>query len=270
MTMFFTVIVVSYNAGGKLAATLESILSQQNADLGVVVKDACSDDGSYESAKKRFDDPRIKWISSPDKGIYDGMNQALAHARGYVLFLNCGDLFHDGHVLEQVSRSIARDRENGGGAQIYYGEIIEVITGQRINTDPRMDAFACFRNVPNHQACFYDAALLSEEPFDIRWRVRADYEQFLRCVLKKGVKTSPMDIVICDYEGGGFSESPEGKRISAREHREITRLYFTGAQRFRYSSYMILTLQPLRHLLATCPLTTGAYNRIRRMLLKRR
>ena len=270
MNMFFTVIVVSYNAGEKLAATLESILSQQNAGFGVVVKDACSDDGSYESAKKRFDDPRIEWISSPDKGIYDGMNQALAHARGYVLFLNCGDLFHDAHVLEQVSLAIGEDKEKESRAQIYYGEIIEVLTGQRVNTDPKMDAFACFRNVPNHQACFYDADLLSEEPFDIRWRVRADYEQFLRCVLKKGVRTSPMDIVICDYEGGGFSESQEGKRISAREHREITKLYYTGAQRFRYSSYMILTLQPLRHLLATCPLTTGAYNHIRRSLLKRR
>ena len=270
MNMFFTVIVVSYNAGDKLSATLESIISQKNADLGIVVKDACSTDGSFENAKEHFGDPRIEWISSPDKGIYDGMNQALTHARGYVLFLNCGDVFHDEHVLENVSRAIEQGREKDSKTRIFYGEIIEVTTGQRINVDPQMDAFACFRNVPNHQACFYDAGLLSEERFDTRWRVRADYEHFLRCVLKNKEKTSPMDIVICDYEGGGFSESPDGKKISAREHKEITRIYFTASQRFRYSSYMILTLQPLRHLLATCPLTTGAYNRIRRAILKRR
>ncbi len=285
MNMFFTVIVVAYNAGDRLSATLESILSQQNADFRVIVKDACSSDGSFENARAHFDDPRIEWISSADKGIYDGMNQALTASIGnrgsentrglipgseYVLFLNCGDLFHDKNVLENVSALIERSISEGNGAKIYYGEIIETLTGQRLGVAPYMDAFACFRNVPNHQAILYDAALLSEEHFDIRWRVRADYEHFLRCVLKRGEKTSSMDIVICDYEGGGFSESPEGRKISADEHKEITRIYFTGSQRFRYRAYMILTLQPLRHLLATHPLTTGAYNRIRRSLLKKR
>ena len=44
----FSVIVVSYNAGGKLRETLESAAAQSCRDFEVIVKDAGSNDGSAE------------------------------------------------------------------------------------------------------------------------------------------------------------------------------------------------------------------------------
>ncbi|MBQ3790356.1 MAG: glycosyltransferase [Lachnospiraceae bacterium] len=299
--MFLAVIIVSYNPGDRLKATLGSLLSQEERDFRVIVKDAGSADGSDQAARKELADPRVTYVSQSDRGIYDGMNQALeilfsqalrgeAELPEWIYFLNCGDLLHDERVLGRVREAVgytgqespseaagARETASEGSVidgdneriRIMYGDIIEMRTGQRAAANPRMDAFACFRNVPCHQACFYHASLLFRERFETRWRVRADYEHFLRCVLSQKVRTKALGFVICDYEGGGFSESREGSKRSAEEHREITARYFTRSQRLRYRMYLILTLQPLRAFLAGNRITAGLYQGIRSRLLKR-
>ncbi len=269
---YFSIVVVSYRAGEKLKKTLENVLAQSCGDLRIIVKDAASDDGSVEAARAACPDERITWIVEADRGIYDGMNRAIRELDGesLVLFLNCGDLFYDTQVLAHVREEAERIRqETGARPEILYGDIAERRTGERFMANPRLDAFACYRNIPNHQAIFYEASLLMREQFDTAYRVRADYEHFLRCFFRLGIRPRAMDLIICDYEGGGFSESPEGARISAAEHRAVTALYYTPAQRARYRAYLILTLQPLRAYLAGSRLTAGLYRRVREGILKK-
>ena len=68
-------------------------------------------------------------------------------------------------------------------------------------------------------------------PFETAYRVRADYEQFLWCFFQKELKGRIQftygDILIADYEGGGFSETKENRELSAREHKEIVARYMT-------------------------------------------
>ncbi|MBR5116384.1 MAG: glycosyltransferase, partial [Lachnospiraceae bacterium] len=111
--MFLAVIVVSYNPGERLQVTLRSLLAQEERDFRVIVKDAGSTDGSEKLAQKELSDPRVRYVTQTDRGIYDGMNQALEllfaeAARGeatlpeWIYFLNCGDLLHDAKVLGRV------------------------------------------------------------------------------------------------------------------------------------------------------------------------
>ena len=105
-TPFFSIIVVAFNAAKTIRTTVDSVLAQSFQDYEIIVKDACSDDGTLEQVPE---DPRIRVYSTKDKGIYDGMNEAVGYARGeYVQFLNCGDLFYDSEVLRKVWET-ARD-----------------------------------------------------------------------------------------------------------------------------------------------------------------
>lgn len=273
MAVRFAIIVVSFNAGEKLSATLKSILSQKDADVRVLVKDAGSCDGSVEGARAAFDDARVRWVVEEDRGIYDGMNRAIdlldPEDADWALFLNCGDLFMDENVLARAGRAIEALEGQLPAAErplICYGNIRERRTGRVASANPRMDAFACFRNVPNHQACFYAVSLLKKERYDIKWRVRGDYEHFLRCFFLKKACPRYLDLVISDYEGGGFSESPEGRKLSAEEHRKITRMYYSGMQILMYRAFLILSLQPLRQQLAEDPRTAGFYQKLRTRL----
>jgi glycosyltransferase involved in cell wall biosynthesis len=291
-TPFFTVIVASFNAGDKLNSTLESLLAQTFTDYEVIVKDGGSEDGSTDQLPR---DPRIRLIRRKDGGIYDGMNQALASAAGeYIYFLNCGDVLHDAGVLEKVAAAIDRDRHSAEGrwtreereslrpkrgplpyvadrqnipggrsAVIYYGDVMEMQTGQRVCANPSMDRFAMYRYLPCHQACFYTRSLFRERRFNTAYRVRADYEHFLWSVIRGGARTVAMPVIVADYEGGGYSETEKGRELSAAEHRQITAEYFTQAERFWYRAYLVATLQPLREKLARGRHTAALYDRVK-------
>lgn len=269
MQPLFSIIVVSLNPGEKLKNTLESIISQSCRDYEIIVKDGLSQDNSMEEARKlEGSSACVRFLEKKDGGIYDAMNQAVQEAKGsYVYFLNCGDFFYHKEVLQEVSDFI---RKNPSGKGIYYGNIFERLTGQVVFSNPRMDAFGCYRNVPCHQACFYARELLTSHPFRTAYRVRADYEHFLWCFFQAEAACFYQEILITDYEGGGFSETGENKRLSAKEHKEIVRKYMSRGQILRYRMTLWITLAPLRTRLAENEKTAGVYNKIKKMLYQKK
>lgn len=279
----FSILVVCLNPGDKLEKTLTSIRKQSFRDYEVLVKDGGSLDGTKKRIKELFADWKsedaeasLRWIEKEDSGIYDAMNQAAELAQGeYVYYLNCGDHFYSDSVLFMLASCIEKGKsKKDAGYGIYYGDIYERLTGQEVCSNPRLDAFGCYRNVPCHQACFYKRELLIAHPFRTEYQVRADYEQFLWCFftasLKEKVQFSYCPILIADYEGGGYSESKESKRLSAVEHKKITRQYMSRGQLFYFRTVMLLTLAPLRTWVAKSPQTAGLYNRLKSLLYRQR
>lgn len=262
----FSVVVVCLNAGERLLETVRSIQDQTYGNYEIVVKDGLSADGSVEALPA---DERIRIYREKDTGIYDAMNQAVGKVAGeYVYFLNCGDFFYDREVLQRVSDEIDRQKGRDSGRFIFYGDILERLTGERIVSNPKIDAFGCYRNVPCHQACFYGAELMERKKFDLKYRVRADYEHFLWCFFAGDAKTVAMPFIVADYEGGGFSETRENRKRSAKEHREITAAYMKKRQLMKYRLAMLITLAPLRTWLAGNKTTAHMYNRLKRKAYK--
>lgn len=258
----FSIVVVCLNPGERLRETIESIRQQTYGNYEIVIKDGLSEDGSLEALPE---DKAIRLYREKDKGIYDAMNQALEKVRGeYIYFLNCGDLFYDKNVLQRVSDAI--DRQAGVGRTVFYGDIFERLTKERVASNPHMDAFGCYRNVPCHQACFYARELMELKKFDTDYRVRADYEHFLWCFFIEGARMVYLPFLIAGYEGGGFSETKENRRKSAEEHREITGKYMTKGQIIRYRVILLVTLAPLRTWLAENKTTARIYNRLKRKM----
>ena len=290
---FFTIIVVSYNAGTDMDTTLDSICKQTYGDYRILIKDGGSTDGSIQRAEKRLRietngisaDGRHRILKGKDMGIYYAMNIAVDHlksidgeetevgeAPGFIYFLNCGDTFTDERVLERMHDAIAEHMKYHGTTlpAIYYGDIFEMKTNQRVSSVPKIDDFACYRNVPSHQACFYDARLMYRYPFDTVWKVRADYEHFLRCVYVEKAETIYTGLVIADYEGGGFSETKENRKVSETERQQIIHLYLTRSQIQKFDFIRIVTLAPLRTKIAENPKTAGVYNKLKSLIYSKR
>lgn len=270
--MTFSIIVVCLNAGEKLYKTIESILRQTEKDYEIIVKDGGSTDGSLEEL---LQNDKVKLYQQKDTGIYDAMNQAVQYAGGeYLFFLNCGDYFYDETVLAAVKKSI----ETGEGMKekklkqkpgdIFYGNILEAKTGAVVQSNPVIDEFACYRNVPCHQACFYGRELFARRGFKTCYKVRADYEHFLWCVYEGKARTVYMPITVALYEGGGFSETRENERVSKQEHTKIIKQYMSPAKALKYRLILFLTLAGVRKKLAKNPKTAEIYNRMKRALYR--
>ncbi len=272
----FSILVVSLNSGDKLLETIKSILSQNYTDYEVVVKDGGSKDDSLTSLEAYLQTcpayaDKVRIISRKDTGIYEGMNQATKEARGkYYYFLNCGDLFVDGEVLAKIASSMEAARKQGSSAKIFYGDIYDNLREQRVPSNPNIDVFGCYRNVPCHQACIYHYSLFEERGYEPKYRVRADYEHFLWCYFRKEAKPQYIKVVIASYEGGGFSETKENRLRSKKEHKEITEKYMSKGQLFRYKTVLAVTLAPLRTKMAESPKWAGFYNKCKSLLYRKK
>lgn len=303
---FFSVVVVSLNSGERLKKTLQSILNQTFSDYEVIIKDGGSKDGSLdflssEHVLEKY--PQIRLIQEKDRSIYDGMNQAVTYVSGrYVQFLNCGDLFYDENVLrnvadyiteyfrnekettegihaaEDVHLAVDEGRTDSGVVSIdaaalsrpmiFYGNQYNLIQKTIVTSAPQMNDFACFRNVPCHQVCFYDSCLFEKRAYLPEYTVRADYEHFLHCIYEENAHTKAMPIVICMYEGGGYSETKENRKKSAVQHREITDKYL-GKKAVKYRWIMRLSMAGIRTKIAENPVLSKPYNALKSLLYKR-
>lgn len=270
----FSIIVVSLNPGEKLVETVKSIWQQTFADYEVVVKDGGSKDDSLEKLRALLSanpEPakKVRIVEERDKSIYDGMNQAAAKAEGeYFYFLNCGDYFAHEKSLQEMAEGIRAHRDQGGEAKIFYGNVFDVLRKQVVQSNPHIDDFACYRHVPNHQACVYHRELFAERGYKPQYRVRGDYEHFLWSYFCKNAKPQYVDVTLALYEGGGFSETEENRIRSKKEHKEITRIYMSKGQLFKYKLILLLTLAPLRTKMSESPAMSGVYNSLKRFIYR--
>lgn len=267
-----SIIVVCLNPEQKLIDTMVSILGQSFDDYEVVVKDGFSKDGSIDQLKKWLETTgekmkdKVQIHQLKDKSIYEAMNQAVALAQGeFLYFLNCGDYFYSSEALSEAVAEMGKYP----ASKIFYGNVYDVIRGSVVQSNPKMDAFACYRHVPCHQACIYHRDLFEERGYKPEYRVRADYEHFLWCFFEKKVKPQYIPVVLANYEGGGFSETKENRVRSLNEHKEIVAIYMSKWQLMKYKCVMLLSLQPVRTWMAESKVFGGFYQTIKKLLYKR-
>ena len=105
-----TIITPTFNCASTLDATLESVVSQDFTDFEYWLIDGGSTDGTRDRLAA-IQDPRVRWISEPDRGIYDAMNKGIDRARGrYLLFLGADDLLLPGSLRAISDHLPATDR----------------------------------------------------------------------------------------------------------------------------------------------------------------
>lgn len=261
--MRFSVITVCFNAGDKLKNTIENILKQTETDYEIIVKDGGSSDNSLSCLPS---DSRIKVFSQNDKGIYDAMNEAVKKASGeYVIFMNCGDSFYDANVLKNTSKII----EENPGRKIYYGDAFFCEAGEVISQPGEITESICYRHMPNHQSCFFDRHLWDDDGFDTSYKIRADYDFFLRAFFVKKISPCYLNMTVASYEGGGYSETKENRERDKAEHREICVKYMGKKKANHYRRIMRLTLQPLRTWISHKSPFAGAYDKVKKKVYQR-
>lgn len=267
--LFYSIIVVCLNAGERLHDTVESILQQKYGHYEIVIKDGGSSDGSVERLQAAFQDDRIHIHTKKDNGIYDAMNQAVSLAQGeYYLFLNAGDNFYDAMVLDKITEEIIQIRNEGKKADVIYGNLYHKALNTIIYAAPEINDFTCYRNVPCHQTCFYHRSMFETRGYKPEYNVRADYEHFLWCFYEKQAGIWYVPVMVASYEGGGYSETKENKKRSARQHREIVVQYMGRKKADKYRWIMILTLAPLRSAIADSRYLSGIYNALKTAVYK--
>ena len=117
-----TVVTVCYNAAVTIEKTILSVVGQTYNNIEYLIIDGGSKDDTLAIIKK-YESNISKWISEPDKGIYDAMNKAIKMATGeWINFMNAGDCFATNDVLEKIFQENIPDNVKFLYSDNYYIE----------------------------------------------------------------------------------------------------------------------------------------------------
>jgi glycosyltransferase involved in cell wall biosynthesis len=219
--MFVSIVTVTYNPGELLEPTMRSVAEQVGVQIDYVVVDGASKDGTVERLRsfgKRIEEIEAdggqdernqltyRWVSEPDRGLYDAMNKGLAMASGdYVLFLNAGDTLAHPRVLADLWS----ERK---GAAVYYGQamVVESMGGRELGLRkplPPQDLnwrSLRFGMVVSHQAFVIKRELAL--PYDLQYRICADIDWMIRCLRALGPGALGPEVVSSKALGVHFAD----------------------------------------------------------------
>lgn len=135
--MKITLITACFNSARTLRTALDSVRAQRGVDLEYIVIDGASTDGTVDIIKDfaaSLDSPTpdtrhssiataapraachsslvFKWVSEPDRGMYDAINKGIALATGEIIgILNSDDLLETPDTLSHIERAFTGDTE---------------------------------------------------------------------------------------------------------------------------------------------------------------
>jgi len=206
--MKFSIVTVAFKDLAGLKKTGQSIAAQVCRDYEWII---CDGDSGVDVV--RFLESlgqRAKWVSEPDRGIYDAMNRGVSMSSGdYVVFMNAGDLFHNGDTLSRVEDKL----QASSGADILFGGAMLSFprSGMSVYRPPRLVEKSLWHGLPaNHQATYYRKALLDKTPYDLRYRLCGDY-YLSASLLRNGAIAEYLDHPLAVFEAGGQSYKQMGR-----------------------------------------------------------
>lgn len=170
--MKISVITVCYNAADTLEVTMQSVLEQTYRDIEYIIIDGGSTDGTDDIIRK-YEDQIAYWVSEPDRGIYDAMNKGIKVATGeWVNFMNAGDRFYDEKVVENLfEETIEAKFACVFGDTLFCYKEKKVIVRYGDSPDHKI--------MPScHQSIFCRRDVLLLFPFDLKYRIAADFVFF--------------------------------------------------------------------------------------------
>lgn len=262
--MKISIITATFNSGKTLRYTFESIIHQTYKNYEVVVKDGGSKDDTIQIIKEYEEKFRVaseesggnisfRWVSEPDKGIYDAMNKGIAMATGDVVgLLNSDDYFGSDHVLINIYRHLKYvDEVDAVYADVLYvdaNDLTKVIRRyssrvfrpwlMRLGFMPAHPTFYCRKCI--YEKFAKEAVEGVPQYFDTSYKIAADFENLLRMIFVGRIRTEYVPQVWVLMRDGGASSS------GAESHKQINRDHMRA---FRengvYSNYLLISLRYL-------------------------
>lgn len=241
--MKISIITATFNSGNTVADTLKSVLAQTYYDYELLVIDGDSKDNTLEIVKSmepQFEG-KLKYLSEPDKGIYDAMNKGIRMARGEVVgILNSDDFYTSQDVLQTVANQMQEAEVDAVYGDVHYVDDKDLTKCvryysskpfrrwmMRLGFMPAHPSFYCRREVYHKYGSF-----------DTSYRVAADFENLLRLIFVHHIRTRyiPKDFVT--MRTGGASSS------GMQSHKKIMKDHLSALRKNEvYSNFLLLALR---------------------------
>ena len=193
-----------------------SVAVQNYENIEHIVIDGASDDGTLDLIKCYSDN--IRYISEPDKGLYDAMNKGARLAKGkYLMFLNSDDFLSDEKGIEKSVNALEQ-----GGYDFSYAKTKMV--DKQGNRQSHLEYEPNISKVFTLMPFCHQSMLIRKDVFenlgmyDLKYKSAADYDFIYKLVLNKQNSVFVPD-EITTFRTGGYSNTD--KDLSVLESAKV-------------------------------------------------
>tara|TARA_R110002050_G_scaffold69630_2_gene150691 strand:+ start:22095 stop:22835 length:741 start_codon:yes stop_codon:yes gene_type:complete len=204
--MKISIITVCYNSGKTIEDTIKSVISQTHKNVEYIIIDGESTDNTLAIIDK-YKNNVSKFISEPDKGLYDAMNKGISLSTGNIIgLLNSDDVFAGITVLEEIAEfhnTHQIEASVGNIVQTKEGKIIRTFNSKNWNPEKLTKGF-----MPPHPSIFFTSTILQQlGGYKTNYKIAADYELIIRYFLKNKIIWKYSGITTTSMAVGGVSSS---------------------------------------------------------------
>lgn len=233
-----SVITITWNAAATLEQTLRSVREQSWPHIEHLIIDGGSDDGTLELIG-RYAHEQLRWVSEPDRGLYDAMNKGAAMAKGdYLCFLNAGDTFFAADTVEKMMLTF----EDASAPDILYGETAIVddagtfLHMRRLKAPEKLN-WKSFRQgmVVCHQAFIVKRELF--EPYNLAYRFSSDFDWSIR-MMKKATSIHNTRLTLINYLNEGMTT--RNRKASLKERYRIMARHYGQLSTFLHHLWFVV------------------------------
>lgn len=208
--MKLSIITVTYNSSKTLRDTIESVLSQTYADYEYIIVDGASKDNTVDIVKEyepKFEG-RMRWISEPDKGLYDAINKGIKMAAGDVVgIINSDDFYHRNDIFNQIISSFENNQ-----IEAIYGDV-RFVNDDNLDKTVRYYSSKKFSPkkfrygfMPAHPSFFtYKNNFDKYGYYKTDYKIAADYELLIRFLYTHKIKSKYVPLDFMKMRTGGVS-----------------------------------------------------------------
>lgn len=187
-----SIIVPTFNRARYLDRCVQSILGQTYPRIECLVMDAASKDGSVAILERLAGaDPRLKFVTEPDKGEVDATNKGMDLVTGEIMGVQASDDFYVPDAVEKaVEFLLAHPECVGVGGDALYVDDQGAELGRGVITYRGLMAKDKIRRIlmVRYKSCFvchgsffgWRSRLLGQGKLDPAFSVTPDWEYYLR------------------------------------------------------------------------------------------
>lgn len=229
--MKLSLITINRNNAAGLEKTLQSVATQTIKEFEYIIIDGASTDGSVEVIKKYESQfAHLKWVSEPDKGIYNAMNKGIRMASGdYIQILNSADALASDVVTEKMLEALGEK----GRPSILYGNMIKCFPDGRKMVDKcfagqEITMLGMYTGTLNHDPAYIRRDLFGKYGFyDESLKIVSDWKWYLQAIILGGEKPQYVDLDVTLFDMTGISET--NKELDKAERQQVLARLFPEA-----------------------------------------
>ncbi|AYD47979.1 glycosyltransferase family 2 protein [Arachidicoccus soli] len=203
-----SIVTVTYNSAATLKDTIESVRNQDYKNIEYIIVDGASKDNTVDIIKNYTEIYPIKWISEPDKGLYDAMNKGIKMATGDVVgIINSDDFYHNSDTLSKIADAFMQN-----DIDCVYSDV-RFVNPENLEKTIRYYSSKNFKPskfkwgfMPAHPSFFARKPLFEKFGYyKTDYKIAADFELLLRFLLKNNSRTKYIELDTMKMRTGGVS-----------------------------------------------------------------